>query len=711
MNPINTARQETHMELRTFLLLAKYVLPVLVALVCVGVTNVQVSAGQTRKVTLVSWAGFTSGMQVQSLRDQNKAWALRNTIISSERGTIEVPTSEPIKVYFQKLEANVKLNTFHTEIVDTPGDVCFKVEGTLASPNVSRCDESVGAMGPDVRQIRFQNEAGFDAQMVVTYFEDQNIQGTVVAMPKFVTTGFINGWGDKYRLVNLPANISTKLPISIALQGSTTVRDSVWGTTIPANFTGNPIPCYKVWGTLFDPQGGACKDTPVAVPAPTAPSAPTITSVNGESTSPAAKLERDCYNLVQNKVAYDTAGHTAWSPGNITNLCRGTTNPQATVDCFSAKMPQAGWAEAIKSCSAANGSTAATSMPEPSPTSAPPTSAANPGVATSSTVPVANANVSSGTAMIWGQAHDIDAKNGEVWIVGIKGVDMGWAILKFDGTGWVEIDGSARRIATDGHGSAWVINATGAILRRQNGGWVEVPGIRDSPARDLAITNSGDLWIVTTGGSISRYTGSGWTSPQGMNATRIDYFANTDTLQIVDTEGKRRTRESATSWVISRDPSGLAGSYADFAVDTDGTRWAIDDGYNIWKMGGVGSAPAGIQGETELRPTAPIVAAAPRTITFRNEGGFNATLMVVYSEVGPGGFPLTKLLTTGELLLGQSKTLVVPESAPNQMITVQLIGTATTNDNFFQTKLEAGFSGDRCFKSCTLFSPQGGACK
>jgi hypothetical protein len=694
MNPMNGMRNKTRKEQRPFLRLARYVLPLLVVLLYAGVTDVQVSAGQTRKVTLVSYAGFTSGMQVQRISDQSRSWALRHTIISSERGSVDIPTSDPIRVYFQKLEASVKLNTFHTEIVDVPGDVCFKVEGTLASPNVSRCDESVGVMGPDIRQVRFQNEAWYDAQMLVTYCEDQTVSGTTMPMPKSIETGFINGLGGKYRLVNLPASVSLKMPIVISLQGSTTVRDSVWVTTIPANFTGSPVPCYKVWGTLFDPQGGACNDTPVAVP-PTPPSAPTITSVNGESVSPAAQLERDCYNLVQNKVPYDTEGHTTWSPGNIVNLCKGTTNPQATISCFNTEMPRSGWSAASKFCSL-NSAAVDRVMPNTAP---PPTSPSIPSAA-------------SGPAMMRGQAHDIDVKNGEVWIVGVKGVDMGFAILKLDGTGWVEVDGSARRIATDGHGSAWVINATGTILRRQNGAWIEVPGIRDSPARDIAITNAGEVWIVTTGGSISRYTGSGWTSPQGMNATGIDYFADTDTLQLVDTAGKRWTRESATSWVIGRDPSGLAGSYTDFAVDTDGTRWAIDEGYNIWKLGPAGPQAAAIHGETELRPNAPIVAAAPRTITFRNEGGFNARLMVVYSEVGPGGFPLTKILTTEETMLGQSKSLVIPESAPNQMITVQLIGTATTNDNFFSTKLDAGFTGDRCFKSWgTLFSPQGGACK
>ncbi|MEO6391225.1 MAG: hypothetical protein ABIP75_05180 [Pyrinomonadaceae bacterium] len=563
MNPMHVLRNKSRTELRSFLRLAKYVLPVLAVLLYAGVTDVQISAGQTRKVTLVSYAGFTSGMQVQRINDQSNSWALRHTIISSERGSVDVPTSDPIRVYFQKLEANVRLNTFHTEIVDVPGDVCFKVEGTLASPNVSRCDESVGVWGPDVRQIRFQNEAWYDAQMTVTYYEDQTVGGTTMPTPKSIETGFINGLGGKYRLVNLPATVSLKMPIIIALQGSTTVRDSVWVNTIPANFTGNPVPCYKVWGTVLDPQGGACNDTPVAVP-PTPPSAPIITSVNGESVSPAAQFERDCYNLVQNKVPYDTEGHTAWSPGNIVNLCKGTTNPQATISCFNTEMPRSGWSAASKFCSL-NSAAVATAMPP--------------------TPPSSTTGASGQPTLVNRQAHDIDAKNGEVWIIGTQVVGNDYSIHKLIGGSWTTLDGAAQRIAVDGRGSAWVISSAGMIFRRINDQWVVIPGINDGPARDIAITNSGEVWLVTTRGSVSRYTGAGWTSPQGMNATRIDYFADTDTLQLVDTTGKRWTHESATSWVIAGDPSGLAADYADYAADSDGTRWAIDSSFNIWRLG------------------------------------------------------------------------------------------------------------------------------
>lgn len=60
--------------------------------------------------------------------------------------------------------------------------------------------------------------------------------------------------------------------------------------------------------------------------------------------------EQDCFNSVQNKVAYDNAGHKRWDESNIRNLCRGTTNPQTTIACFNSKMPRVGWLEATNQC-------------------------------------------------------------------------------------------------------------------------------------------------------------------------------------------------------------------------------------------------------------------------------------------------------------------------------------------------------------------------
>ena len=44
--------------------------------------------------------------------------------------------------------------------------------------------------------------------------------------------------------------------------------------------------------------------------------------------------EADCYSRVQGRVAYDQNGSVSWYEPNARALCRGTTNPTATIACF-----------------------------------------------------------------------------------------------------------------------------------------------------------------------------------------------------------------------------------------------------------------------------------------------------------------------------------------------------------------------------------------
>jgi hypothetical protein len=238
--------------------------------------------------------------------------------------------------------------------------------------------------------------------------------------------------------------------------------------------------------------------------------------------------------------------------------------------------------------------------------------------------------------------------------------------------------------------------------------------MKDAPAADIAITRNGDVWMVTTSGLVTHWGGSGWWAGQALSAKQVIALPNSDTVQIVEFSGRRRTRESETSWLIANDPTGLADKYIEFAVDLDGTQWGIDPSFNIWKSGGGGSQPNAIVAETQLQPASQITNSAPakRSVTFRNEAGFVAKMMVQYFEAGPGGVPLPKFLMTDDIPVGQSRTLEIPNSAPGMQVIVSLIGSGTTKDNFFSTTLEAAFSGSRCYKAWgTLFSPQGGICR
>ena len=66
-----------------------------------------------------------------------------------------------------------------------------------------------------------------------------------------------------------------------------------------------------------------------------------------------AKLEDDCFELVQGRVAWNQAGNTNWIASNVTALCANTPNPLATVACFSRGIQtHNNWTQAIDECEA-----------------------------------------------------------------------------------------------------------------------------------------------------------------------------------------------------------------------------------------------------------------------------------------------------------------------------------------------------------------------
>ncbi len=87
-----------------------------------------------------------------------------------ESDTVEVPftsSTTPIKIRF--LSYNKEFNST-TVAANFTGELCYKLEGTAFAPTAATCDDTVGDTSGETRQIRFQNDAGYDAQMIVTLF-------------------------------------------------------------------------------------------------------------------------------------------------------------------------------------------------------------------------------------------------------------------------------------------------------------------------------------------------------------------------------------------------------------------------------------------------------------------------------------------------------------------------------------------------------------
>jgi hypothetical protein len=81
-----------------------------------------------------------------------------------------------------------------------------------------------------------------------------------------------------------------------------------------------------------------------------------LTTNSAKAQSAPSTLEQQCFDSVQGNVAWNPQGNRNWNPNNIRSLCGGTTNPAATITCFSSKiqanMP---WDQAIAACKSQTG--------------------------------------------------------------------------------------------------------------------------------------------------------------------------------------------------------------------------------------------------------------------------------------------------------------------------------------------------------------------
>ncbi len=170
-----------------------------------------------------------------------------NELNVTQAETIELPPSKSQDKMAIVFKGFVGSNTL-TELASIPisipndfkGELYYKIEGTIADRAFSTCDDMVGETFGDSRHIRFQNEAGCDAEMIVIYDVDEVINGQTMMMPRTVATGMINGLGGKYRIVAIPKNTSKGQPITIVFQSSTTEKNDIRSTTLPADSTDNP---------------------------------------------------------------------------------------------------------------------------------------------------------------------------------------------------------------------------------------------------------------------------------------------------------------------------------------------------------------------------------------------------------------------------------------------------------------------------------------
>lgn len=107
---------------------------------------------------------------------------------------------------------------------------------------------------PGPRSISFNNQAGYVAEMSVVYFQRQFFGGQILDMPVVKTSGKITAGITRH--INVPLAISN-MPIQVIIKGVGTIKQDVFSTTVPVNFSRNN--CYKSFGTIFNAQGSTCR--------------------------------------------------------------------------------------------------------------------------------------------------------------------------------------------------------------------------------------------------------------------------------------------------------------------------------------------------------------------------------------------------------------------------------------------------------------------
>jgi len=109
-----------------------------------------------------------------------------------------------------------------------------------------------------------------------------------------------------------------------------------------------------------------------------------------------------------------------------------------------------------------------------------------------------NHTIWSGTGGTWtprpGAGNDIGAGGGQMWAIGnVSDGNGNFDIWKWNGSTWVLQDGTAKRVAVDSTGRAWVAKADGSLFRRTAGNtWQPISGCTN----DIGTGANGDVWRI-----------------------------------------------------------------------------------------------------------------------------------------------------------------------------------------------------------------------
>jgi len=368
--------------------------------------------------------------------------------------------------------------------------------------------------------------------------------------------------------------------------------------------------------------------------------------------------EKACYSEVQGKVAWNQQGNTAWSQGNVEQLCAGVLQSSERISCFkNGILAHDSWSQAISDCAATGG----------------------------------------------GAKTEIVAGKQCIYNKGGYALTVEWynpGLIVFNGGDAADYSNyttpgkpHSSESITLGYSSCTDAANRSAVVR-----------IVGHDIANTAITiAAGTVTGVTTGvlGAFACVGTAGVGCPAAVAGVAA---ASTGAVSAV---GAALPSVNEIAYI------GVPGSenYLDFY----GTIWKVGISNDIaLTEERKPIAEAAGQVATTVTDFVDGGTRGAKSITFNNQAGYVANMAVIYykkQNIGGQLIPMPVVKQSGNITAGLSRHIDIPNDIENTPIVVSISGVGTFENDVYSNTVPANFTGNRCFKSWgTIFDTEGGAC-
>jgi hypothetical protein len=369
--------------------------------------------------------------------------------------------------------------------------------------------------------------------------------------------------------------------------------------------------------------------------------------------------ELACYNDVQGKVAWSQSGDRNWQPENARSLCKGVLQPAKRIACFEKGiLAHDNWDKAIKDCAQTGGAASTAIVP--------------------------------GKQCIY---------NGGGYALTVEWYNPGLIVFN----GGDASDYSNYTTPGKPHSSQKITLGYSSCTDAAN---------RSAVVRIIGHDLANSAIMIAAGTATGVVTGV------------LGAFACVGTAGL-GCPAAVAGAAAATGGAVSAVGLALPNVQEIAYIGVPGSTNYLDFTGTIWEVGISSDVPL-TEDRNFAKESANTVATTvgdfvtdgtpgPKSITFNNQAGYVSGMTVIYYEnkdLGNGTIaPLPVAKSSGDIPVGFSRHINIPETIADMPIVVSITGVGTVKSDVYSTTIPANFSGNRCFKSWgTIFDAQGGAC-